>query len=142
VSANLIGGSVPELSSNDLQAIEDIHKRWIDAELAGDGLELLRLCTDDVVWIPPDFPVLEGREPITRWLKGAEVEIKSIEVTDLRIGGSGTVAYKTGNYTTAYKAVGSSEVRGVKGTHLWILQKIAKGEWRVAIVTWSSMEAN
>ena len=131
-----------DLSSNDLQAIEDIHKRWIDAELAGDSLEVLRLCTDDVLWIPPDSPVLEGKEAITRWLKGTEVEIKSLEVTDFRIGGSGTVAYKIGNYTTAYKARGSSEVSRVKGTHLWILQKIRNGEWRVAIVTWSSIEAN
>jgi len=94
------------------------------------------------VWIPPDSPALEGREAITRWLKGTEVEIKSIEVTDLRIRGNGTVAYKTGNYFTAYKVSSSSEVIGVKGTHLWILQKFGNGEWRVAIVTWSSIEAD
>lgn len=129
------------LSSNDLQAIMDVQKRWIEAELAGDSLAVLRLCMDDVVWIPPDSPMLGGREAITRWLKGKKVEIKSIEVTDVRIGGSGTVAYKTGNYTTRYIAVGRSEVVEVKGTHLWILQKMANSDWRVAIVTWSSLEA-
>jgi uncharacterized protein (TIGR02246 family) len=75
---------VSELSSHDLQAIADLHKRWIDAELAGDSLAVLRLCTDDVVWIPPDSPVLEGREAIIRWLKRAEVQIISIEISDLR----------------------------------------------------------
>jgi uncharacterized protein (TIGR02246 family) len=131
-----------ELSSNDLQAIKDVHNRWIEAELAGDSLALLQLCTDDVVWIPPDSPVLEGRESITRWLKGAKAEIKNIQITDLRIGGSGTMAYKRGNYTTIYKGSGSKEVMEARGTHLWILQKMGNGEWLVAIVTWNSIESN
>ena len=125
-----------------MQAIEDLHKRWMEAERSGDSLAVLRLCTDDVVWIPPNSPVLEGREAIMRWLKRAEVEIGSLEVTELRIGGSGTAAYKTGNYTTGYKACGNSEVSGVKGTHLWILKRMANGDWQVAIVTWSLIEAD
>jgi uncharacterized protein (TIGR02246 family) len=110
---------VSDLPADDLQAIECVHRRWIEAELAGDNLAVLRLCTDDVVWIPPDSPLLEGKEAITRWLKSTvEVEIRSLEVTDIRIAGNTTWAYKTGNYSTAYTGGGSSEVREAKGTHL------------------------
>lgn len=131
-----------ELLSSDLQAIEEIHKRWIEAELAGDSLAVLRLCTDDVLWIPPDAPLLEGKQAIARWLKVAEVEIESLEISGLRIGGGGTVAYKTANYTTAYVAEDSSDVSSVRGTHLWVLRKMENHEWRVAIVSWSLIEAN
>lgn len=96
-----------ELSSNDLQAIEGVHNRWIEAELAGDGLAVLELCTDDVVWMPSGSPVVEGREAIARLMEGAKAEIRSLEITDLRIGGSGTVAYKTANYSTTYAVEGS-----------------------------------
>ena len=130
-----------ELSSSDLQTIEDVHRLWTQAELAGDSLAVLRMCTDDVVWIPPDSPVLEGREAIKRWLKRTEVEIKNLEISDVRIYGSGTVAYKTGNYNTTYRIGDSTEVMGMRGTHLWILHRTGNSEWRVAIVTWSSIEA-
>jgi uncharacterized protein (TIGR02246 family) len=134
----LKGGRVSELSSNDVRAIEEVHRRWMEAELAGDSLAVLRLCTDDIVWIPPDIPLLEGKEAISIWLKSTEeVQIKRLEVTDLGIAGNQTWAYKTGNYSTAYTASGSSEVREAKGTHLWILKKSASGTWLVAIVTWS-----
>lgn len=129
-----------ELSVDDLRAIEDVHSRWIEAELTGDNLAVLRLCSDDIVWIPPDSPLLEGKEAITCWLKATvEVEIKSLEVTDLRIDGNGTLAYKTGKYSTVYTAAGSSELREVQGTHLWILKKSAGGDWQASIVTWTSV---
>jgi uncharacterized protein (TIGR02246 family) len=133
---------VSELSSNDLEAIADLHNRWLEAERSGNSLAVLRFCTDDVVWMPPDSTILEGKEAITRWMKYTNVEIKSLELTDIRIDGSGTVAYKTANYSTAYLAEGDSEVSRVKGSHLWILKKFSHGDWRVAIVTWSSVEAN
>jgi ketosteroid isomerase-like protein len=82
--------------------------------------------------------MLDGKEAIAQWLKGTEVEIRRLEVTDLRIGGSKSVAYKTGNYETLYLSEGSSEVREAKGTHLWVLKKSPGGDWLVAIVTWTS----
>lgn len=127
-----------ELASEDVRAIEDLHNRWIEAELAGNSAAVLRLCTEDVVWVPPDSPLLEGRDEISEWLQSAEVEIRSLEISDLRIRGGGTVAYKTANYTTTYRPAGSSDLIEAKGTHLWILRKVGKLGWRVALVTWSA----
>ncbi|HKR61446.1 MAG TPA: DUF4440 domain-containing protein [Pyrinomonadaceae bacterium] len=126
----------------DLQAIEEVHNRWLDLERAGDGLAVLQLCTDDVVWIPPNSHVLVGQPAITQWLKSEEVEIISLETTDLRIVGSGTVAYKTSNYSTAYVAADRAEITKAKGTNLWILHKLPDSGWKVAIVTWSVLDVN
>jgi ketosteroid isomerase-like protein len=104
-------------------------------------MAILQLCTDDVMWIPPNFPAIVGKEAITQWLSGAEVEIRDLHIANLNIDGAGSVAYLTCNYSTAY-ITGRSEVMAkADGTHLWILRKLADGEWKVAIITWSSWEA-
>ena len=129
-----------ELSAVDLQAIEQLHTRWIDYERAGDNLSLLRLCTDDVMWLPPNSPALIGQQAIIQWLRSSEAKIVNLEITDLRIRGSGSLAYKTSNYSTAYVGTDSPETKSVKGSHVWILHKLTEGGWKVALVTWSTFE--
>lgn len=131
-----------ELSRDDMQAIEKVHNRWLEVERASDSLAVLQLCTDDTMWVPPNSPALVGQQAIMQWLRGTEVEIISLEITNLHIGGSGTVAYKTSNYSTAYVVADSSGISRVKGTHLWILHKLPDSGWKVAIVTWNILEAN
>ncbi len=122
----------------DVRAIQDIHHQWLNEERRGNPVAVLQWCTEDVRWIPPDSPVLAGKEAIRKWLKTDEVEIKSLEVTNLQIHGSGSVAYKTGDYSTSYVEPHSSEIYRVKGTHLWVLHKSSDDEWKVAVVAWNS----
>ncbi len=124
-----------ELSNRDLQEIRVLHDRWIARELEGDALGVLQLCTDDVQWLVPNSGFLVSKEAATELLAEPGVEIREIQTADIRIRGSGSFAYKTSTYSTRYAAAGSSEVRVMRGTHLWILRK-TDGEWRVALVTW------
>ena len=67
----------------------------------------------------------------------AEVEIRSLDVFNLEIHGSGGTAYKSCDYCTSYSVAAEQMVRVMKGTHLWIMQKIEGDSWRVAVVSWS-----
>jgi uncharacterized protein (TIGR02246 family) len=136
------GETLFDLSNADRQAIEQVHDRWIAEELADNSMAVLQLCTDDVIWIPPNFPALVGKEVIRQWLSAAEVEIRELHIANRRIDGEGSVAYLTSNYSTAYITGGSAVIAKADGTHLWILRKRADGEWKVAIITWSSWEAS
>lgn len=140
ITTHSSGETVSKLSNTDQQAIEQVHDRWIADELANNSMGILQLCTDDVMWIPPDFPALVGKEAIRQWLSAADVEIKDVHVASLRIDGDGSVAYLTSNYSTTYIAERSAVMAKVDGTHLWILRKMADGEWKVAIITWSLWE--
>jgi uncharacterized protein (TIGR02246 family) len=128
---------VTELHGEDIEAIEKLHDRWIDAERSGDFQATLELCTNDVVWLPPNSAPLLGKEAIRQWLGTAQPEIKNLDLRGLRIRGSGSVAYKLCDYSTTYVAPGSFEVRRGEGTHLWVLHRWEDASWKVAVVSWS-----
>ena len=129
-----------DFPEQDVRAIQEIHNRWLHEERTGNPAGVLQWCTEDVKWILPDSPVLAGKEAIRKWLESNEVEIKSLEVTNLQIHGSGSVAYKIGDYSTSYVDPHSSEIYRASGTHLWVLHKSSDDEWQVAVVAANSTE--
>lgn len=134
--------SMFDLLQQDLAAIQEIHERWLNAELRGDHSQVIDLCTDDVSWIPPDSPPLSGKEAIASYLTENPVDLKDIQAKDLVIRGTGSVAYLTSSYHTWFKLPDDPKTQDAKshestGTHLWIVRKNESGAWRVAIVTWS-----
>ena len=128
-----------ELSSQDVDAIAELHKRWISEELGGNSSQVIQLCTDDVKWIPPNAPPLVGREAIAQHVNETSVELKTLNVKDVMIRGRGSVAYLTSDYVTRFVVEGQTEIQQVTGTHLWVLRKTG-GAWLVAVVAWSSWE--
>lgn len=126
-----------ELSNQDLAAIEEIHERWLSAELRGDYSQVIELCTDDVSWIPPDSPPLNGKNAIARYLTENAVDLKDIQAKDVVIRGNGSLAYLTSYYQTRFMFAGGSEMQEATGSHLWILKRTESRSWRVAIVSWS-----
>jgi ketosteroid isomerase-like protein len=141
-----------ELTGEDFAAIQEIHDRWLRAELQGDHFQVIELCTDDVSWIPPDAHPLNGKEAIARYLAENAVELKDIQVKDVVIRGNGSVAYLIGYYHTWFKLPVEAKIQDGKmhdtkihdakihestGAHLWILRRTEDGTWQVAIVSWS-----
>lgn len=129
-----------ELSEQDRKAIEAVHSRWIQEELAGNATRTIALCTADVKWIPPSSPPLETKDAISSYLNGNRVDLKSIHIKDLEIRGSDTIAYLTANYHSQFSIAGQAEPQESTGMHLWILRKTTDGMWRVAVVTWTSLK--
>ena len=130
--------SMSELSGQDVNAIDEVHRRWIREELAGNSSQVIEFCTDDVRWIPPNAPPLVGKEAIAKYLDDNSVELKDVQVKDVLIRGSDSVAYLTSGYQSRFVVEGQTDVQECTGTHLWILRKTGDGVWRVAIVAWSS----
>jgi ketosteroid isomerase-like protein len=126
-----------ELADQDVEAIKDIHDRWIAKELEGNSSQLVDFCTNDIQWILPDARPVVGKEAVANYLDAFKVEIKEAEVTDLWIRGSDSLAYLTSNYRSRFLTEGTSEMHEVAGTHLWLLRKTQRGDWRVAVVAWS-----
>lgn len=125
------------LSQEDLKAIEALHNDWIAMELAGSGSQVITLCTNDVMWIPPNSPPLEGKAAVNTYLNANRVCLKDVQIKDVEIRGSGAVAYLSSNYRSKFSIEGLSQNQEATGTHLWILQKSTDDVWRVALVAWS-----
>lgn len=125
------------LSGQDLNKIKDVHDLWIAKELEGTGSDLIDLCTQDIQWLPPNDPPILGKEQIAKYLAAHPTKVRSIEISDLCIHGSGSLAYLISNYRTHYLTEGHSGLHESTGAHLWVLRKEGD-DWRVAVVTWSA----
>jgi ketosteroid isomerase-like protein len=100
----------------------------------------LDLCTDDVVFLPPNGPPLLGKEVIGQWLSSSGDQIQDIQISNLKIDGAESVSYLTANYATSYTISAAAATSKAQGVHLWILRKLNSGDWKVAVVMWSSFE--
>jgi uncharacterized protein (TIGR02246 family) len=125
------------VTGNDVahEAVKRVHEAWIAAELSGDIEGVLTLCTPDVRWLPPGCEMLVGRETGRRLLTNSQVDLESIEASDVRVEVSGDLAVKTSRYETHYRLRGQGTPHVARGTHVWVLRREG-GEWRVALVTW------
>ncbi len=124
------------LTAEDLAAIEKIHSRWLQEELAENVPGMVELCDEGVMLLPPNSKRVAGKEALERFLESGNVRVKDVRITDVAIQGSGSVAYLTSNYSSDYELPGASVVRQAEGGRLWILRRAA-GSWRIAVVSWS-----
>lgn len=130
-------GKMPELLVQDFKAIESLQRLWMDEELKGDKEALLELCTDDIRWIPPDAPLVSGKNALRDWLNSRDVQSASIQITDTDTGGSGSVAYLTSQYSKVLVPKGGYLAHTVKGTHFWVLRKTPDKGWRISLAGWN-----
>ncbi|HEY9815179.1 MAG TPA: DUF4440 domain-containing protein [Candidatus Obscuribacterales bacterium] len=123
------------LPQEDIDAIRQIHHRWIEFEWAGNGLAVLQFCTDDVRWLVPNAAMMVGKDA-ARPLLESPIQIVELVTDQIEIVGHDRLAYKTSRYTTRFTTPDSDEVLTAAGTHLWILHKQPDTQWKVALVTW------
>ena len=128
------------LNDTDLQAIRSLEQRWLAAEVAGNTVAALEFCTEDVVWMPPTARPLRGKAAVRAWLVEPPARIEDLHISNVRIDGDGSMAYKVADYRTRYVPDGSSSPITSAGSHVWVLCRGADSTWRVALVAWTFFE--
>ena len=108
------------LSRKDIITIKKIHQTWIESEIDGEAEKLLDLCSPDITFIPPDLSAVTGKDQVKNWLKTNKVKIEEIKISNLRIEGNNSIAYKIADFETIFTSENNEKTR-VKGMHLWIL---------------------
>lgn len=121
-----------DLTDTDLSAIEAVHSRWVAEEKLGDVEAMIELCADDVMAMPPTAPARYGKASLAQLLESDE-PVQDLSIVNLRVHGSGSVAYLTSNYSSRPGENGDRESRG---TRLWVLRKVGN-DWKIAIMSWS-----
>jgi ketosteroid isomerase-like protein len=95
---------------------------------------ILTLYADSSVFMPPNAPLLRGRDP----LRSFYGDMIKRGATDFRlepeeISGHGPIAYESGTYSVTYAGGGSRD----RGKYLRVLRNMA-GTWRAEKMIWSS----
>lgn len=120
----------------DSDELLQLHNNWIDAELRGDFEQVLRLCTDDIQFLPPDARLVVGKQAVREFLVTSSSPLISVDTFDVRFEASETLAFKTCRFTTHVAPTDGSEVGPtVTGIHAWLLRRV-EGAWLVSYVTW------
>jgi uncharacterized protein (TIGR02246 family) len=121
-----------EFGPSDAQAIRQVSADLETAFNAKDVDKILSLYTENSVFMPPNKPVLRGRDPLRSFynglLSGGSHDLK-VTVDD--VAGHGPIAYESGSYSMM-----NGETHD-RGKFLFILRDMA-GTWKIEYTSWSS----
>ena len=119
----------PDLSSADIVAIEASIEPFGQAFESADWAALAMMYTEDAMIIPPNAPVVEGRENVRRFFESFP-PITSFSFEPLEIDGRGDLAYFRGRYTLTMNVADGSSVTD-SGTSFTVHRRQPDGTWPI-----------
>jgi len=126
--------------TQDMAAIEKLHRQDIAATLTGDMAALGELWTDDIVLIGPGEEAQVGKQAIlasrqrrNAVLPGFRVLSYVPEIKDVTITADGAWAFDWGVVTASYVETAGGDEKRVRMSLLRIMKKQADGGWKAAV---------
>jgi uncharacterized protein (TIGR02246 family) len=129
-------GATP-ITPADMDAIDSIRTAYQDAVKAGDAEAMLALYTDDVVEMPPNMPIRDGKSDVEA-AAGSEPQPTTFSLTPVETDGVGSLAYDRGTYAASMMMEGMEEPTSDTGKYLVLLRKQSDGSWLISEVIWNS----
>ena len=117
----------------DEQAILDLIALWHRATAAGDVDTVLDLMTDDVIFLSPGQPPMQGRAAFERGRRGLLAQHRIESTHEVReIGIDGDLAYSwTDLDIRVIPRAGGTAPPARSGSTLSVLRRQADGRWRM-----------
>lgn len=122
-----------EFTKTDAAAIRQVNQDLTTAFNAKDVDKVLSLYAENSTFMPPNAPLLRGKEPLKAYYSGMFGKGASIEMEPEEVAGHGPIAYETGTYTLQYPEDGRRD----RGKYVRLLRNVS-GSWRVEKTIWSS----
>jgi uncharacterized protein (TIGR02246 family) len=114
--------------------IDQLRNSFITAFNSGDAAAVADLYTSDGIALPQNQPAMTGREAILNYNKGMFEQFTpkiSIMSEELKISGSGDMAFDRGTYTMELTPKAGGAVIMDEGKYLVVLQRQPDGSWKV-----------
>ncbi len=127
--------AAPTLPDRDIAAIRGTIDPWIQACIDADWDRLLSLCTDDVVWMPPDAPIAEGSGAARAYLD-TYPDIKAFTVNFTHIEGRGELASARGTFAMTVEVEGNEAA--MTGKFVDTFRKQPDNSWRYTSAIWNN----
>ena len=122
------------LSDTDVAAIRATIEPWTKACLERDWDTILAMCTDDIVFLPPNEPTMEG-DAVRGWLENFPT-IKQMAWDIVQLDGSGDLACTRGWIKMTLEVSGEEVL--FNGKYTDICRKQPDGTWRYSLVIFNS----
>jgi len=125
------GPKPEEFTRNDADAIRKTTSDLTTAFNAKQVDKVLDLYADNSVFMPPNAPLLRGREPLRSFYTDLAGKWSELHMEPQDVAGHGPIAYQSGTYTLT-----GTQARD-RGKYLIVMRNLA-GNWRVEYTAWSS----
>ncbi len=127
----------PEDTAKARQAIEAGGKQFADAINRGDAAAAAASYTEEARVLPPNGPMIVGREAIQNfWQDVIDAGISDLQFTTLEVGVARDLAYEIGEYAlTIQPEEGEAIMDQGKYVVVW---KRENGEWKLDVDIWNS----
>jgi len=128
---------VAALSDEDVAANEAITDAYIQAVRTEDWMAVAALYTEDAVLMPPNTPMIQGREAIQAWNE-ASPPITEFNLTIVEIDGRGDLAFVRGTYSMTIALEDAPGPIQDTGKYIEIRRKQEDGSWLIAVDMFNS----
>lgn len=126
------GASDADTRAADEAALRKLDEEWSKAAGAKDVEKTISYYTDDALILPPNSPVLKGKEA-ARGMWGAMFKAPGFgggwKATTIEVSQSGDLGWITGNYEIS-ETDASGKPMTDKGKYLAVMKKQADGSWK------------
>lgn len=121
----------------DLEAINQLHRRDMEASKSWDVETLVSLWTDDIVSISQDGPPVVGKEANRNSLLKLKEASSDIDIVEYNLAFNevkvvGDWAFEWGTFTGTIRSKDGGETSASSGKLLRVLKRDADGSWKVA----------
>lgn len=118
------------------RAIDEVRLMLQAAENAADADAAAALMADDVVLMVPDFPVQEGKEASTAFLRDVMAWLfehfhRQVTYVSAEVAVIGDTAFDRGTFEFTCTPRTGGETTQATGKYLWLLRRMS-GAWKVA----------
>jgi uncharacterized protein (TIGR02246 family) len=131
------GARAPEFTRADAEAVRKLTAEFVTAFNNKDLDTVLGFYTDAAVFMPPNRPLIRGRDALRSFYQ----DLLAKGATDLRmdpadVGGQGTLSFQSGSFGINYEPAGAPPTRD-RGKYLFVMSK-STGAWKFDYTIWSS----
>ncbi len=137
-----LGAPAFAFAQSTAQATRMAHDAYLSAINSNSLPMFLSTVTDDIVFIAPDAPVLEGKAEVGPWVAGYFGAVRTVwEKNPVELVVSGDWAFERYSYTSIDVPHGQSVGYAASGSGLNIYRLENDGVWRVARDVWATSGA-
>ena len=132
----------PNSNSTTLkQSIQQLENQWCKAYINKDTTTLINMYTDDAVSMPPEMPMMKGKDEIAKGTKmdfNSGIKYTSFIANTIEVYETGNVAYEVGTYKSVFIPAHMKYEISDHGKYLDIWQKQSDGSWKIKYDIWNS----
>lgn len=136
--ATACGGPAPEdFTTKDAGGIRQQHAAFVAAFNTKDVPKVLDLYAESSVFMPPNEPIIRGRDALKNFYDALFVKgATNLKMDIAEVAGHGPIAYQSGTYEMDLKPATGAPGRD-RGKYLFVVRKMGAG-WKYNYTMWNS----